>query len=161
MTLDEFKKQWEASAKTEKGAIKMYLIAVLEYLKDNPDGGKMIGQCLPKGDFTPEGKPTPSHRFYLEQFGKIVKGTDFPGGIAASYLGGTPENKYSYDYANDIVVVESASRFGPDQSKVFVRSGGKDNPSPVTLKKNKDGYWKIIELSSLCTGVKPIDDRDF
>ncbi|HDS09989.1 MAG TPA: hypothetical protein ENN73_07160 [Firmicutes bacterium] len=161
MTFDEFKKEWESLATTEKGAIKMYLIAILEYLNENPDGGRMIGQCVPKGEFSPEGKPTPSHRFYLEQFGKVVKGTDFPGGIAASYLGGTPQNGYKYDYANEIVVIESSSKFGSEESKVFVKSGGKDNPSPVTLKKNKDGFWKLFGVSSLCTGVRPIDNKDF
>ena len=162
MTLEEFKKMWEEQAKTEAGAIKMYLIGVLETVKEkNPEGNKMVAMCVPKGEFSPEGKPNRSQNFYLEQFGRVVKGTDFQGAIAASYLGGTPDNMYKHTYETDLVVYEGGSKFGEKESKVFVKSGGKDNPSPVVVKKNKDGYWKLFNISSLCTGVKVIKSDDF
>ncbi len=42
--------------------------------------------------------------------------------------------------------------------KLFVKSGGKDNASPVVLKKNNSGIWKVFEYSSLYTGVKTDED---
>jgi hypothetical protein len=55
----------------------------------------------------------------------------------------------------------SSSKRGEKESKVFIQSGGKDNPSPVQLRKNDEGYWKIYEYSSLYTGVKPIKSGSF
>ncbi|MEX2684015.1 MAG: hypothetical protein Q6373_020760 [Candidatus Sigynarchaeota archaeon] len=161
MNFDEFKKLWEKEGKNEAGAIKCLLIAVLETFKENnPDGKKMWGMVLPKDQLTPQGEPGTQHKIAMNQFGQTVPGTDFKGGIAASYLGGTPANKYKPDYKASITLLPSSKR-GEKDSKVFVQSGGKDNPSPVQLRKNDEGYWKIFEYSSLYTGVKPIKSGDF
>jgi len=38
--------------------------------------------------------------------------------------------------------------------KIFIQSGGKDNPTPLQLRKNSSGQWKLTNYSSVCTGVK-------
>jgi len=40
------------------------------------------------------------------------------------------------------------------EKKIFIQSGGKDNPTPVSLARNSSRQWKMIEYSSVCTGVK-------
>ncbi|MDQ7826600.1 MAG: hypothetical protein RDV48_27605 [Candidatus Eremiobacteraeota bacterium] len=163
LSLDEFRKLWDAEGKSPEGSVRCLLIAVLETVKEqNPDGLKMWGMALPKDTLDGSGEPGRGHvSFILTQFGRQVQGTGFRGGIAASYLGGSPHNGYAYSYSATPVVTERRQGSSPDEVTLFVRSGGKDNPSPVTLKKNKDGYWKIFNYSSLYTGVKPIDTRDF
>jgi hypothetical protein len=162
MSLDEFKTLWETEGKTPEGSVRCLLIAVLETLKEgNKDGKKMWAMVLPKDYVDKNGEPDSTQRLAIDQFGRIVKGTKFKGGIAASYLGGTPENGYTYSYNNKVVVDENNTKRSDNETKLFVRSGGKDNPSPVILKKNKDGYWKVFEYSSLFTGVKPIQSGDF
>lgn len=162
MSFDEFKAVWEAEGHTPEGAVKCLLVAVLETVKEgNPDGLRMWGLVLPKDELNGDGEPDATHRFALEQFGKTVKGTSFAGGIAASYLGGTNQNGYAYSYESAVRVDTRQTRREEDKVKLFVRSGGKDNPSPVQLRKNATGYWKIFEYSSLYTGVKPIESNDF
>lgn len=162
MNLEKFKEQWLELATSPQGAVKMYIIAVLETVKEkNKEGLKMIGICLPKPELNNRKEPGKRHRFYLEQFSRHIKGTDFPGAIAGSYLGGTPENGYSYSYDNSIELVESRLDDENKAGKIFVQSGGKDMASPVHVKKNKDGYWKLFNVSSLCTGVKHIESDDF
>ena len=38
--------------------------------------------------------------------------------------------------------------------KMFVHSGGRDNPVPCQLMKNSSGEWKLTEYSSFCMDVK-------
>ncbi|HPZ08020.1 MAG TPA: hypothetical protein PL110_07895 [Candidatus Eremiobacteraeota bacterium] len=162
ITFDEFKAYWEQEGTTPEGAVKCLIIAVLETVKEgNKDGKKMWALLLPKDHVTSTGEPDSRHRNAINQFNRQIKGTNFKGAIAASYLGGTPGNGYSCAYSNDIDVDEGQSIYDDDGTKLFVRSGGKDIASPVLLKKNKDGYWKIFEYSSLYTGVKSIQTKDF
>ena len=81
------------------------------------------------------------------------------GSAAKSYLGGTPENGYIYDYDHPIRILEQSDR-GDEESKVFVQSGGKDLPSPVHLRKNESGQWKLFNVSSLATGVRKPRSKD-
>ncbi|MHC9542657.1 MAG: hypothetical protein AB9903_24370 [Vulcanimicrobiota bacterium] len=162
MSLADFQSLWDREGKTPEGAIKCLLIAVLETVKEeNPDGLKMWGIPLPKDTLSPNGQPSPGHvNFIITQFGRQIQGTDFRGAIAASYLGGSPQNGYKYSYSNS-VSVDSRNAQGGDEVKIFIRSGGKDNPSPVTLKRNNSGYWKIFNYSSLYTGIRPAGGGDF
>jgi hypothetical protein len=161
MNLDEFKKMWDKEGKSEAGAIKCLLVAVLETFKENnADGKKMWAMVIPADQLTPKGEPGSQHKTAISQFGQTVPGTDFKGGIAASYLGGTPANKYMPDYKASIKLLSQSTR-GDKESKVFIQSSGKDNPTPVQLRKNDDGYWKLFEYSSIYTGVKPIKSGKF
>lgn len=153
MKYPEFKKQWEQQwGKTELGAIKAFLIGVIEYLDDPDEGRRMIALTIPGNYLNNDG--TPGRNAFLEYF------IQDNGNRAKSYLGGNPENNYQHQYEY-ILRMESNSQRGEWESKIFIQSGGKDNPSPVHLKKNKDGYWKLFNVSSLATGVKKIDNRDF
>ncbi|MCD4783740.1 MAG: hypothetical protein K8T10_07915 [Candidatus Eremiobacteraeota bacterium] len=160
ITLEEFKVLWEKEGKTPQGAVKCLLIAALETVKEgNKDGKKMWAMVIPKSQVKQNGEPENSHSFAMGQFARVIKGTKFRGAIAASYLGGTPENGYKYSYDNNVVI--DRSNIKGNDAKIFFKSGGKGFASPVRLRRNKHGYWKIFEYSSLYTGVKPIKDGDF
>ncbi len=145
MKFAEFESKWNELGTTEEGTIKCFLMGVLEYLDGNENAEKMIAMTLPKN------KISSNVKYYLQyQFDKHNTG---------SYLGGTPDNDYAYSYDNDPIIVEDSSKRGAKKSKIFVQSGGKDFASPVHLKKNKDGYWKLFNVSSLATGVKPLSSE--
>jgi len=40
------------------------------------------------------------------------------------------------------------------QLKIFIDSGGKDMDTPVQLRENSSGQWKMTEYSSICTGIR-------
>ncbi|GEM_PF-1105527 len=163
LSLSDFQRLWEREGKTPEGAVKCLLIAVLETVKErNPDGLKMWGIPLPKDTLSSNGEPSPGHvNFIITQFGRQVQGTNFRGAIAASYLGGSPQNGYSYSYTTTVAVDSHNTQRASDEVKLFIRSGGKDNPSPVMLKRNNEGYWKVFNYSSLYTGVRPASSGDF
>ncbi|MFX1275295.1 MAG: DUF6935 domain-containing protein [Promethearchaeota archaeon] len=141
MNLAEFEEKWKIEGKTEVGTIKCFLIAILEYLDGNEEAEKMIVLPMQENEIN-------RVKYYLTtQFGRTKN-------IAASYLGGTPDNDYQYNYDNEVVILESQSKRGEDKSKIFIKSGGKDLPSPVHLQKDDQGYWKLINVSSIATGVQ-------
>ncbi|TXT60415.1 MAG: hypothetical protein BAJALOKI1v1_1270001 [Promethearchaeota archaeon] len=146
MKLAEFEAKWNELGTTEEGTIKCFLIGILEYLEGNKDAEKMIEMTLPKN------KIDSRVRYYLK--------SQFDKNVAGSYLGGTPDNEYTYSYDNKVHVDSKQSKRGKKESKIFVQSGGKDFASPVHLKKNKDGYWKLFNVSSLATGVKKLTSED-
>lgn len=156
MNMKEFKKMVETEGKTPEGAIKLLLIAVIETMKEkNKDGMDMWSLLLPHNE--------PPQKSARSQFFKQIQGTNFQGAHATSYLGGTPQGKYlDYDYGKDLDVKKRQELSGPKHLKIWIQSGGKDFSSPVQLKQNKDGYWKIFEYSSLYTSPRPaIDPDDF
>ncbi len=165
MTFAEFEAAHSSEAQTAEGAVKCLLVAAYEWFGNhNPDGPRMYGLCLPKDQLDNNGQPR--HGIFKDQFAKKA-GTSLGGGatkapIAASYLGGTPANHYAVNYETPIVddMTYKAVRTHTDtERKLFVRSGGKDNASPVVCKKNNAGIWKVFEYSSLYTGVRSDEDK--
>ena len=154
MDLNEFEKMWNKLGKTEEGATKCYIIAAMEHVNGNKDGAKMAAMTLPKPHLNKSGLPGSSEKYLLDHM------KEEGGNTPKSYLGGTVDNGYDYSYDNNITALPQSKK-GDKESKIFIQSGGKDNPTPVQLKKNKDGYWKLFNTSSIGTGVKRIPDDDF
>ncbi|MCD4702128.1 MAG: hypothetical protein K8S24_09770 [Candidatus Aegiribacteria sp.] len=153
MNYQKFSENWEQEwGKTELGAIRAFLIGVIEYLDNPEEGSRMIALTLPEQYLCQDGSP--GRDAFLEYF------SNDGGNSAKSYLGGTPENSYSYDYDHSLEMLANSVR-GDWESKIFIQSGGKDMPTPVHLRKNSDGIWKLFNVSSLATGVKRIKSGDF
>ena len=162
MNLEQYKTLWDAEAKTPEGTVRLYLLAILEHFKEqNPEGKKMIALGLPKDEIDASGEPGDGQRLALSQFGRQIQGTQFEGAIAASYLGGTPQNGYAHDPNARLQINEPLSHRADRDAKLFIQSAGKDSPSPVSLKRNAEGHWKIFDASSLFTGVRPAESDDF
>jgi len=154
MNYAEFEAKFNEEAKTEEGAVKMYIIAAIEYIEGNNEAKKMVSLTLPKPSLNSAGMPGSSEQYRLDHMKEDIN-------IPRSYIGGTHANGYS-DFSLDYTITSlPQSKKGEKESKIFIQSGGKDNPTPVNLKKNKFGIWKIFNISSVATGVKRIEDDDF
>ena len=123
----------------------------------------MIGLCLPKDKLDAHGAPAKSMTMWSQMWKPAGPKSTTGSPIPASYLGGTPANHYAADYNHTIATTLHKHGLNDEtNAKVFVQSGGKDFQSPVTLKRNNAGTWKITEFSSLYTGVKyDHDEGDF
>jgi len=156
---NEFKKEFEEKGTDPEEVVLLYCIAALEYANGNDDGHYMATLTLPK-NFCEKDSSSPSgfklsikgELYYLEQIRKRPN-------IIKSYLGGTPANNYEIDPDNlKLNVVEEAVE--KDKAIIVIQSAGKDNNTPMQLKKNKHGYWKIfMGTSSIATGVKVTSDQ--
>lgn len=157
--LTDFKRfttAWDEDAGEPENTIMYYLIAALNLENDPKLGEAMMTVVVSKRDLVEDSKSLSGYKlrrtgpgYFIGQFLKDKN-------IARSYVGGKPENDYKIDEDKLVMTIVKVIDQDEKTKKIFIQSGGKDNPSPVTLKRNRHGQWKLTEYSSLCTGVKPI-----
>ncbi len=155
----KFKDSWEKDAGSPENTIMYYLIAALNIEKDPKLADAMMTVLVHK-DHCLEDKKSPSGlklgrsaSYFVNQFKRNPR-------IAASYVGGTPENGYKYKKAKLVMTVVKKQDY-QGGLKIFIQSGGKDLGTPLQLRKNSKGQWKLTEYSSVCTGVKPtLQEKD-
>lgn len=160
---DKFKASWEKDSGDPEQTIFHYLIALTNIERNEKTAQAMMTILLHK-DRTLEDLMSPSglklgrgQRYYFFH-------TKEHPNVPRSYLGGTPGNNYEI---NDkdlkmtlLRVTPMKRRRGPPKVKVWIKSAGKDSPTPTQLARNRYGQWKIIECSSIITGVRPSKEEE-
>jgi hypothetical protein len=76
--------------------------------------------------------------------------------LGASYLNGaTPQNEYTPVEPYTVTVSEDTYSYQQDgYASLKIRSGGADNPRPITMRQAKDGKWYLWEYSTLLTDIR-------
>lgn len=157
----KFQAAWEKDAGKPEHTIMYYIIAALN-IEDDPKLAEAMMTLLVHKDHCLPDKKSPSGlklgrsaKYFIGQFKKNPR-------IAASYVGGTPENGYKYTKSDLAMTVVSKQDYQKGY-KIFIQSGGKDNPTPLQVRENSSGQWKLVEYSSVCTGVQktPQEKGDF
>ncbi len=160
-SFSKFKSEWEKDAGKPENTIMYYLIAALNIEKDPDLADAMMTVIVSKKDCLKNGRSPSglklgrSAKYFIGQFKKNPR-------IAASYVGGTPKNGYKYKKNSLTMTVVKKQDHGKGL-KIFIQSGGKSNPTPLQVRKNLSGQWKLVEYSSVCTGVQktPEEIGDF
>ena len=154
MDLKDFEKLWKTSAKDPVKVIELFMIAALEYEKDQKVGSYMVSYLIPKKECMEDARSPTGLVPYPNGVGYMLKQTLKNPNIVRSYIGGTPKNGYKID-PSDIKLTVVSKEINGDWAKVVIQSAGKDFPTPITLKM-EDGNWKIYSgISSIATGVRP------
>ncbi|MHA1960387.1 MAG: DUF6935 domain-containing protein [Candidatus Thorarchaeota archaeon] len=151
---DKFKSAWEKDADSPYGSIMYYVIAALNIENDVELANAMMTLVVSKNDSIEDGS-SPSGRklrrtgagYYIGQFQEDPN-------IARSYVGGKHEEDYKWDKNKLVMTVVKDQDQGTGKKKIFIKSGGKDMPTPVSVARNKSGQWKLTSYSSICTGVR-------
>ena len=73
--------------------------------------------------------------------------------VVRSYVGGTGSGYKMADPETLELTIEETRELSDDSVKYFVRSAGKDNSSPVAMRR-ENGRWYIDEWSSIQGGVR-------
>ncbi|MHA2222668.1 MAG: DUF6935 domain-containing protein, partial [Candidatus Thorarchaeota archaeon] len=151
-SFSKFKSAWEKDAGKPENTIMYYLIAALNIEKDPELADAMMTVVVSKRDCMEDGgspsgfKLGRSAKYFIGQFKKNKN-------IARSYVGGTYKNGYKFSKSNLTMTVVKKQEHGKGL-KIFIDSGGKDLNTPVQLRENSSGQWKMTEYSSICTGVR-------
>ncbi len=151
-SFSKFKSAWEKDSGKPENTIMYYLIVALN-IEKNPDlADAMMTVVVSKKDCMDDGgspsglKLGRSAKYFIGQFKKNKN-------IARSYVGGSPQNSYKYTKSKLTLTVVKKQDHGKGL-KIFIDSGGKDMDTPLQLRQNSSGQWKLTEYSSVCTGVR-------
>ncbi|TFF84821.1 hypothetical protein EU523_01150 [Candidatus Heimdallarchaeota archaeon] len=162
-SFEAFKKSWEKNASDPIQSVYHFLIGAYNYLQDKQLGEEMLTLVLStkhnkKDKSSASGfRLGPSNKRLI---GELMKDEN----IIKSYLGGTYEKDYE-DFNEKKPVMQYLYTREDEAQKdkylsIFIQSGGKDLPTPVSLGKNNEGQWKVVEFSSVSTGCrKPMSEE--
>ncbi|MGN1126260.1 MAG: DUF6935 domain-containing protein [Ruminococcus sp.] len=77
------------------------------------------------------------------------------------FAGATPSNDYQPTSPYTVEVRENQYTYSVDGiAKLFIPSGGADDPRPIQLRKAKDGKWYLWEYSSILLGIRQPESSD-
>lgn len=143
-TYEQFVSLPQASMSTPFQTAAMAVLAFCFYPKDKDLCYKMI-------DFLRGPRPMSSSEksFIADRF----RDKDY---VPRSYFeGATPGNDYQPATPYTVEVRENQYTYETDGiAKLFIPSGGADDPRPIQLRKAKDGKWYLWEYSSILLGVR-------
>ena len=165
-SFEKFQAAWEKDAGEPENTIFYYIIALLNIERDEKIAAAMMSILVHK-DRTKEDLMSPSGRGLLRTHAYFLFRTKEQPDVPRSYLGGTPENDYEIDEKalkmTVLKIQKTKPKRGPLQAKVTIKSAVKDFPTPTSLAQNKHGQWKILECSSIITGVRESvhEEEDF
>ena len=154
----EFKAAWEKDAGKPENTIVYYLIAALNIPKKKDVAEAMMTLVISKKDCLEDGKSPSGLKLGRNAkyfFNHFIENPN----SAPSYLGGTYKNSYKIEKSKLKLTVVRETTQGK-ALKIFVESGGRDNPVPCQLQKNSSGQWKLTEYSSFCMDVRPTVEEE-
>ncbi|MBN2363297.1 hypothetical protein JXL83_04115 [candidate division WOR-3 bacterium] len=154
-TPDEFLSIFAAIGTTPQGSAACLIMALMEFVKNENSGKKMITSVVDPSRLVDRGEGVfELFQADLKFIALQSKGKEY---MFNSYvLGTSPDNAYkiekmpvSFEFSSN----KYSEAMGDCRYKIFVKSSGAATPRPVTLAKQADGYWKAIEYSSLLLDV--------
>jgi len=154
-SFSDFKSSWEKNAKNPAQSILHFLIAAYNFAHGKKEDGEHMATIILAKPLLEENSNSPTG-FGLSKSGEgnLMQHMAEVPEIVRSYLGGTPENDYKLD-VNKIVMTIVGEGTAGDDTTIAVQSAGKDEPSSCNLRKNNSGQWKLFNIDSLTTDVKP------
>ncbi len=142
--IDDFKALPQAAMATPYDTAAMAIVAFSAYPKDKEQSLQMLEYL--RG-------PRPMNGMDKQFISDRFRGKDY---ILRSYFtGAVPGN--DYDPAQPYTVVLSENKYSYEVAgcaKLFIKSGGADNPRPITMRQAKDGKWYLWEYSSILLGIR-------
>ena len=143
-TYEQFISLPQASLSTPFQTAAMTVLAFCYYPKDSELCYRMI-------DFLRGPRPMngADKQFIADRF----RDKDY---VPRSYFAGaTPNNDYQPAVPYTIEIRENLYTYATDGiAKLFIPSGGADDPRPIQLRKAKDGKWYLWEYSSILLGIR-------
>lgn len=156
MDIKTLEKNAAGATSSTTAAVKYLIDCLYVYQKGDDKALGFLGYVLSKNDLQ-ENKQAPSGFVPSNSSLSLIKRIRAPTnqhGIV-SLMGGTWEKDYK-DAKPDAyeLPITKEDVYGQD-NRVFLKSGGRDNPYPIGLRQNASGQWKITNgLSTMVMDVR-------
>lgn len=154
-----FKSEWSKVAGDPIQSVLFFAIACYNYCLIDKNIGENMATVILASTFLLKNTSSPTG-FKVNRAGDgyLLEHMRESPRIIQSYFGGSPENNYTVDPEKlDMHVVgkyEGKTQQGIPEACITLNSGGKDFDTPLFLRKNNQGQWKMFGFSSLATGVQ-------
>lgn len=149
--LDEFIENQETAATTPQGGALIFIQALIEYSKGTELGEEFMTHAIFEDDLV-RGDLSRADRYRLARVHEFM---------ARAYVDGTsPDTCYRIPDKDEIRLrfrdqTKYVGSIASGRYKVFVLSGDEElSARPMTLKRNDDGIWKVVEFSSMTLPLK-------
>ena len=132
-------------AKTPQQTAAFAVAALVRYTEDTEAGIAMLDKLL---------GPRPLSNLSKQQLRDQLRGKEY---TARSYFdGATPDNNYTPSMPYTVTVSETPYSYQHENyAQLWIRSGGADNPRPVTMRlKPSTGEWYLWEYAGLLAGIR-------
>ena len=132
-------------AKTRQQTAAFAVAARVRYTEDTEAGIAMLDKLL---------GPRPLSNLSKQQLRDQLRGKEY---TARSYFdGATPDNNYTPSMPYTVTVSETPYSYqNENYAQLWIRSGGADNPRPVTMRlKPSTGEWYLWEYAGLLAGIR-------
>jgi hypothetical protein len=154
-----FKTEWEKAAGDPIQSAFFFAIAVYNYCLNDKNNGENMATVILAKPFLLKSSSSPTG-FKVNQKGDgyLLEHMRASPRIIKSYFGGNTKNNYEVDPEKlDMHVVgeyRGKTDRGIPEACIKLQSGGKDYDTPLFLRQNNQGQWKMFGFSSLATGVQ-------
>ena len=158
---NDFKARFEAQGSDPEATVRLLVEGMVTLEQDEALGAQLMALVISKKNLQPDPDALSGQRFRPAD-GTLSRLLADPN-ISRALAGGTHQQGYQdFDPAALRVELDRGYSSGaqgvdyprPGEAKLFLRCGGADTPRPVTLAKNSSGTWKVVNLSSLTSGVR-------
>ena len=152
--IDDFIDEQNDVATTPQGGALMFVQALIEYSKGTKLGKEEMTNAIFEDDLV-DSDLSDMDKYRLERVKEFM---------ARSYIDGTsPDDCYAIPDEDQVRLAfrdqdKYVGSIESGQYKVFIYSGDAElTARPLTLKRNSDGIWKVIEFSSLTLPVQGVE----
>ena len=153
-TFEQWRSEWVAARSSPVAALDLFTRACL-HLERDPDLARAVLAMMVRKDVTVLDPSSPSGRLPGSEFEFYITQMTREPAIARSHLGGLPEDDYAVDPADAHIRAIEVEQSG-NKAAVFMHCGGRVAPTPVWLRRNKKGRWRVITgISAMCRGIRP------
>ncbi|MHA1682717.1 MAG: DUF6935 domain-containing protein [Promethearchaeota archaeon] len=128
-----------------ENAIKFILDCLYVYQEGGDDKALgYMGYVLSKS-YCEENMIAPCGYVLRGRYKQLVKDINHKPNCIVAMMGASWEDDYKGIDPDNYDLKITKKDGSEKQAKVFIKSGGRDNPVPITCKVNKDGKWKITD----------------
>ena len=152
--IDDFIDEQNDVATTPQGGALMFVQALIEYSKGTELGNEMMTNAIFEDDLV-NSKLSAMDRYRLYRVKEFM---------ARSYIDGTsPDDCYAIPDEDQVRLAfrdqdKYVGSIASGRYKVFVYTGDTTlTARPLTLKRNRDGIWKVVEFSTLTLPVQGVE----